>query len=422
MAGQNTPGVYLQTDTGAKIQVILRNGDGIERLLPPATPAEDLVRAVGMDYSDYRRAIQQLSAQHPLFTQRLDIPEEDLFDLYAQAFTLPEEFLKELDPAAYFITVQRLLALTQRATIPDDGSAVFLLESGARVLKILQEPIQTQIRLRNIFEVTFDDFERGTQQERYQALRGIFPAALDNFFFCRRMEGGDENSPPLGGGMEYTLRSLYDLYLLELHLYFQQDKQRIARCEHCWGYFVPGSKKETLYCDRKFGGKTCKQLGPNLKRKVGPEYDSALRVYDRLRARMAQRLSRYELAAEWKRGGLFPMDATQYSAWLDLAHATRIEYLAGKLTSQDFLRRIDVYNDLTNYDAEKAELHDPMDTLWRQRMVRNIDFDPKTAYQPMMVLDLGQGTDAEWQYFTPEELAQQDRGGAASLREKYGIP
>lgn len=299
---------------------------------------------------------------------------------------------------------------------------MFLLESGARVLKALQEPILTQIRLRNIFEITFDDYERGTQQERYQALKEAFPAALGNFFFCRRMEGGNENSPPLGGGIEYTLRPLYDLYLLELHLYFQQGKQRIARCEHCWGYFVPSTKKETLYCDRKFGGKTCKQLGPNLKRKVGPEYDSALHIYNQLRERMDQRLSRYELAAEWERDRLFPMDASQYSAWLDLAHAARMEYLDGKLTGWDFLCRIDIYNDLTNYEAEKAELHDPTDTLWRQRIVSNIGFDPRLAYQPMMVLDLGRGTDAEWQYFTPDELAKRDHGGTASLQEKYGAP
>lgn len=40
--------------------------------------------------------------------------------------------------------------------------------------------------------------------------------------------------------------------------------------------------------------------------------------------------------------------------------------------------------------------------------------------QPMMCLDLGQGADAQWQYFSAEDLPRQDRDGAASLREKYG--
>lgn len=150
-------------------------------------------------------------------------------------------------------------------------------------MKILEEPVLTQIRLRNIFEIAFDNLERGTQRERYAALKGAFPTALDNFFFCRRTESESETSLPLGGGFEYTLRSLYDLYLLELNLYFQQDKQRIARCEYCWGYFVPA-----------------------------------------------------------------------------------------------------------------------------------------LAYQPMMCLDLGQGADAQWQYFSAEDLARQDQDSAASLREKYG--
>lgn len=420
MLERNMPGIYLLTDIGQKVQIILRDENGTEGLLPKTTPADDLVRAMGTDYSSYRREIQRLRDGHPLLEAKPDVPEADLLDLCAQAFALPEEFLREIDPVAYFVAVQRLTSFIQHSPTADDGSAAFLLESGERVLKILEEPVLTQIRLRNIFEIAFDNLERGTQRERYAALKGAFPTALDNFFFCRRTESESETSLPLGGGFEYTLRSPYDLYLLELNLYFQQDKQRIARCEYCWGYFVPATKKETLYCDREFDSKTCKQLGPNLKRKVGPELDGALRIYDQLRARMAQRLNRYELAAEWKRSNLFPMDATQYSAWLDLAHAARMDYLAGRLTAPEFLRRIDVYRDLDSYDAEEAKLYDPKDTAWRQRVVHNIDFDPALAYQPMMCLDLGQGADAQWQYFSAEDLARQDRDGAASLREKYG--
>lgn len=70
--------------------------------------------------------------------------------------------------------------------------------------------------------------------------------------------------------------------------------------------------------------------------------------------------------------------------------------------------------------VKQAKLYDPKDTAWRQRVVHNIDFDPALAYQPMMCLDLGQGADAQWQYFSAEDLARQDRDGAASLREKYG--
>ena len=56
-----------------------------------------------------------------------------------------------------------------------------------------------------------------------------------------------------------------------------------------------------------------------------------------------------------------------------------MDYLAGRLSAPEFLRRIDVYRDLDSYDAEEAKLYDPKNTAWRQRVVHNIDFDPALA-------------------------------------------
>ena len=75
---------------------------------------------------------------------------------------------------------------------------------------MLEEPIRTQVCLRNILEMTFDGMERA--------------------------------------------------------LYFQQDKQRIARCDYCWGWFIPKTKKATRYCDRVTDGFLCKQRGARFKR------------------------------------------------------------------------------------------------------------------------------------------------------------
>ena len=48
--------------------------------------------------------------------------------------------------------------------------------------------------------------------------------------------------------------SVLVMRMLELALYFQQDNQRIARCDYCWGWFVPKTKKATRYCDRVTDG------------------------------------------------------------------------------------------------------------------------------------------------------------------------
>ena len=96
---------------------------------------------------------------------------------------------------------------------------------------------------------------------------------------------------------------------------------------------------------------------------------------------MFERMSRFETAAEWDRKNLFQMDSVKYSEWLDMAHSTRWEYLDGGLTAEEFLKRIDIYNDLADHMAEKKETPPPQESKWRRKVESSIDFDPETAYR-----------------------------------------
>lgn len=411
------PSLYLETGTGSAVEIILASGSGFDQHLGKATPAECLISFMERDYSAYRSEINKLWEEHPLFAERLEIPEEHFVDFLAEAFSLPV-LLEDVDPIAYFVVTSRLLGFFTGSMPEDDGSASFLLRAGHYVLRLLREPILAQVRLQNIFEIAFDDFERATQRERYTALKKAYPPLMDTMFLSRKAEI-DSGDIPVGIVTEYSPRSIYELYLLVLNHYFQQNKQRIARCQYCGKYFIPGTKKETLYCNRTYDRRTCKQLGPNLKRKLGPESDAALKKYKQLRDRMFERMSRFETAAEWDRKNLFQMDAAKYSEWLDRAHSARQEYLGGGLSAEEFLSRIDVYNDLSDYTAEKEETPPPQESKWRRKVESSIDFDPESLCQPMMVLDLSSGP-AEWQYFTVEELKQMAKGSGVSLQEKFG--
>ena len=59
-----------------------------------------------------------------------------------------------------------------------------------------------------------------------------------------------------------------ELRMLVLAIYFEQDNQRVCRCDYCWGYFIPKTKKATRYCDRVTDGQSCKQRGANLARLI----------------------------------------------------------------------------------------------------------------------------------------------------------
>ncbi len=407
MTDKKFPGLWIEAGDNEKISVVMIDAGGRERRLPPVTPAEDLIAAAELEYGPYRREIQRLYEEHPLFEERLDVPMSDLEDLAAEALLLPS-MLQETDPLGFF-EVGHFLA--QALRMKDDGSAVFLLQAGQRLLQILEIPIRTQIRLRNVMEMTFDGMERATQHERFERLRGVYPNIAQ---YCdpARLKGYEDVPLMLPVG------SVYQLRLLELMLYFRQEKQRIARCEYCWNYFIPKTKAATLYCNRLFDGQNCKQRGANLKRKQGPEQDGALKLFKQLRDRMYARMLRYEVAPESQRKKLIQMTAVQFGDWEENARQARRDYMAGKIPSEEFLRRIDTTHEFSRYDTVKQELPSE-ESCWQKRVAGDPDFDPVQVYPPMMSLDIGKDN-PQWAFLTPEVLMREDQKGHQSLRDKYG--
>lgn len=409
MAGKKFPGLWAEVGADGKICVLMVGWDGQEERSPLIDPAEELIAASELDYTAYRREIQCLYDGHPLFEERLDIPESDLEDLAAEALMLPS-MLQESDPLSFFELGN---LLNQALRMRDDGSASFLLHAGQRLLQALEVPIRTQVRLRNIMEMTFDGMERATQQERFEKLRGVYPQIAQ---ICDPGPWIEESMP-----VTFRIESVYKLRLLELMLYFRQEKKRIARCDYCWNYFIPKTRAETHYCDRIFDGQSCKKRGANLKRKKRPEQDGALKLFKQLRDRMYARMLRYEDAPVNQRKKLIPMTVLQYGEWEENARQARRKYVAGVLTAEEFLRQIDTTHELSSYDTVKQELP-PEKSAWQGKVAGNPDFDPMRKYPAsMMMLDLrSTADDPRWQFLTREDLMREDQKGHQSLRDEYG--
>lgn len=273
------------------------------------------------------------------------------------------------------------------------------------------EPIRTQVYLRNILEMTFDGMERATQRERYEKLCRTYP---DVGKLCAPAKLSDAEA----GQRIFRVNSIFGLRMLELALYFQQEGQRIARCDYCWGWFVPKTKKVTRYCDRVTDGFPCKKRGARFKRNLVEDEDGALRICSQLRDRMYARFLRWQDAPPSDRDGLIPMDYDQYTAWSENARLARMEYLKGKLAAEEFLRRIDTTHELENYEADKAELVE--ETMWQRMVAGDLGFDPEEHYPEMIqVLDLGEA-EPKWELCTADDLRREDQKGHQSLREKYG--
>lgn len=411
--------LFLTEETDGRFSVALETG----MRLRAATPAEALIATAEIDYTDYRRAVERLWDEHPLFEERpivrvteprstQGVSRADFDDFVAQVEVLPA-MLQSIDPVSFLWVRERLWLARQGAT--DDGSAAWLLNTGYQFLQILREPFRVQAYLRNILEVAFDGTERASQQERFEKLRRTYPdiaAACD--------PASLNNTPE--GQCVFATRDLFGLYLLELALYFRQEEQRIARCDYCWHYFIPKTKKATRYCDRVTDGQSCKQRGANLARLETAAQDEALLICKKLRDRMYARLLRWQDALPSERDRLIPMDYSQYEAWSENARLARMAYLRGELTAEEFLRKIDTTHELQSYEAVKAELVDKQ-TVWQRRVASDITFDPAVSLpEEFMVLNRTHpgNQDAQWELHTADDLRRYMQKGHQSLREKYG--
>lgn len=401
------PKLLLAEESAGRFSAVFQHGDGTVERLPATTPAKDLIAAAEIDYRPYRQEIKRLRDEHPLFAARLDIPVADFEDFVAEVLLLPS-MLQKVDPVGFFALG---LLLDQALQREDDGNALFLLDAAQELLHVLEEPIRTQIYLWNILEMAFDEMERASQRERFERLCRIYPwvgkicdpASLPN------AESGQRG---------FRVNSIFGLRMLELALYFQQDKQRIARCDYCWGWFIPKTKKATRYCDRVTDGFPCKQRGARFKRNLVEDEDGALKICNQLRDRMYARLLRWQDAAPGERDGLIPMDYGQYEAWSENARLARMEYLKKRLTAEEFLRRIDTTHELDSYETDKAE--QAGQTIWQKRVAGDISTDPETCYpEAFQCLDL-RAPDAKWEVYTADDLRRREQRGHQSLRERYG--
>ena len=104
--------------------------------------------------------------------------------------------------------------LQDAMAMQDNGSPIFPSEKGAAVLRALDEPCRAQLRIRNLLEIGFADYERAAQWKRYGALEEAYPALMHQCFPCRPL--------PFGHRLRYA----------EWKVWTPEEQENIARGGH----------------------------------------------------------------------------------------------------------------------------------------------------------------------------------------------
>lgn len=321
---QRTPGLYVSLQNGGIIKRTLVTNKG-ETELDETTIGAELIWFAELDFSTYLDALIKIE-------DLAEKTEDDgdpknygtvYLDIFDELLTEANELVYDIEdvyPALGSLMRFDLLDHTPK----DDGTGMYVYNAKYAICEQIAEPVRFYILLREVLEdLSFGvplDFEdkyatltQGTVTQRY-----TFAGTLET---------------------EYCFRSIKNYYKFLLINYLNSDPN-VARCFCCGQYFIPKTRKTTLYCDRVISnGKTCKEIAPVIKRKIAVDTDPVLKAFERTKQKMYKR---YERATDSLKKLSKGISIEKYWNWSEAASAARDKYLKGELTAEEALKIIEV--------------------------------------------------------------------------------
>lgn len=278
------------------------------------------------------------------YAQVVDLLRNMFADAYVEE-TSEEHFGEDgIDVEAFAAAMQKVYALLDaleedilRGTLirlmledavpPDDGSAWWMIQSGHAITE----------RLSSVMDLQFL-----VNQALYDMQCGSALDLENKYAFFAEAEFTQIYSLDKKLTAQSYFRSPVEYYRF-LMMYFLATAPNVALCECCGRYFIPKTKKKTLYCDRVIrNGKTCKQLAPALKHKRRAEKDTVIQAFDRAKQKMYKRYERAEDSTHKLPKGI---SYNEYYDWFSAAAKARDSYIAGQMSAEDALKIIDWQKD-----------------------------------------------------------------------------
>lgn len=162
-------------------------------------------------------------------------------------------------------------------------------------------------------------------EEEHSMLRQATATAIFSF--------GEEHAT------EYLFRSEEQYYIFLLQQ-FLLTSPTVTVCQYCGRFFIPKTRKKTIYCDRIIrDGKSCKQIAPYLKHRERVAANKVTSEFHRIKDLLLHRLDR---TGYGKKPSAVDLSYKEFYRWLDAATAARNQFLAGEITEEEALRIIHV--------------------------------------------------------------------------------
>lgn len=292
-----------------------------EQKLPDTTLCNELISFSELNFRPYAEFLEAFAH----LSEEIEIDDPDHFgevDMgkFMQLLQLTEELIYELEEANP-VSGTLMRTFIQDLVPKDDGTAWHVYMAKAQILNCLEEIMLSQMCINSIFSVF-------ANREEFN---------LSNYPHFHPLHVTQIISMNDTISTEYFFRS-ESAYYQFLLMHFISQKPNVAFCHCCGRFFVPKTKKKTLYCDRILSGnKTCKDMAPYLKHKKTAENVKVIQEFDRAKQRMYRR---YERTGCEKTESNIDLTYKEYYDWLDEATKARDQFLSGEISEAIALAKI----------------------------------------------------------------------------------
>ncbi|HBH94354.1 MAG TPA: hypothetical protein DDX91_01275 [Ruminococcaceae bacterium] len=303
-------GLYIYTE-GKNIYRTVYSIRG-ETIMPPTTAQEEIISISELELGGYIKALDVML--EPCFLQTPSAAFDDIYDTFCSLLESIED---------YNILYGTLIRIEVFKDMPADGhNEEYYLKAKKNILYGLTELTDINYTVNDILK----NLSLGKEIDMTYTYTKYNHADCTHYFYM---------------GKEFR----EELYFDSLHSYFSflimkflSGKHRVVRCGCCGKFFIPKTKRETLYCDRIVKNeRTCKQVGPSQKHLDTAKKNAVIEAFDRNKKKMYKRYERTrDLLHETEKG----LTLSEYFQWLDRAERTRSEFLKGEISEEEALEAI----------------------------------------------------------------------------------
>ncbi len=322
---QNICGLYVEInkDGTLKRNLTVKSGETIK--LERTTVNDEIIAFSELNFKYYAELLEHI--ENMCEDSYVEITDGDFgeagidIDAYAEILKTVNELIAVLEESNP-LHGTLLRTLLEDQVPPDDGSAMYLINSEEKITDCLSSVMRLQFLINDILY----DLRSGT------------PLDTENkYSIFKSAEFTQIQTLSKKITVQYRFHSLIDYYIF-LMMQFIENQPDVALCQCCGKYFIPKTKRITLYCDRVIrDNKTCKQIAPALKHKRDAARDSVIETFDRTKKKMYKR---FERANDFSNSSANKLTLTQYYGWLDKAEQARNEYLADKISAEEAIEII----------------------------------------------------------------------------------